>query len=530
MARGSVADRYLLRQRLPLESSSQMWDAHDATLDRRVTVRTLPAADPRAEDFLDAARRAALVSEQRLPRVLDAGTDEDLAYVVEEHVDGVSLGELLAEGPLEPAAVRALVGEAAAALDAAARRGLHHARLTPESVLLCVDGQVRVLGTAMEGALELDPPHVSPVRAATLANRRDALGLVALVYAGLTGRWPAAEDVEPYPSLPPAPVDGAHGAPIPPKDLRPEVPNDLDTLCAVTFGPHEDGPRDPGELSLQLAPWSMAPWAGTLRRLRGEHAEREVRERLPSREEVPEAEPPAPFTAPEPTSSPPREQSRFVLGVVGACLAVGAVLAVWSLSGVLPDRETLTPARSETSASAAPATGEAAPSAPEPAEPEPAPEPAPPAPVLLPVTASAMDPLGDDDENGAQAAAVVDGDPATSWQSEAYSSPAFGGLKDGLGLLLDLGAEHDVTSVDVTAAGDGGRLELRTAPGPGLDGSVPVAESAAGGELRLAPEQPVRARYLVLWFTELPQAGGDNRADVAEVRVTGTPAAAVAGG
>ncbi len=110
--------------------------------------------------------------------------------------------DLLRSGPLRPAAVRALVGEVATALDAAARRGLHHTRLTPDDVLLDAEGVVRVRGVGVEAALEVDPPAVSAARAAALANRADAVGLVALVYAGLVGRWPSLEGLAPCAALP----------------------------------------------------------------------------------------------------------------------------------------------------------------------------------------------------------------------------------------------------------------------------------------------------------------------------------------
>ena len=45
---------------------------------------------------------------------------------------------------------------------------------------------------------------------------------------------------------------------MPPADLVPDVPNDLDTLCVVTLGRHNDGPRTPAELAQQLAPWPTA--------------------------------------------------------------------------------------------------------------------------------------------------------------------------------------------------------------------------------------------------------------------------------
>jgi len=53
----------------------------------------------------------------------------------------------------------------------------------------------------------------------------------------------------------------------------------------------------------------------------------------------------------------------------------------------------------------------------------------------------------------------------------------------------------------------------------------PVAKASGAGDLTLVPAgeggapQPVRARYLVLWWTALPPVSGGYRAEVAEVVV-----------
>jgi hypothetical protein len=516
-----VADRYALDRELSVavQLGTREFRGRDLTLDRPVRVRTLPATDARAEEFLDAARRAAMLADPRIPRILDAGTDLTAAdgsatvFVVEEAVEGRSMSDLLRSGPLKPAAVRALVGEVASALDVAARRGLHHTRLTPDDVVLGPDGVVRVRGVGVEAALEVDPPAVSPARAAVLANRADAVGLVALVYAGLVARWPVLEGLAPHAGLPPSPT--ADGQPLPPKDVRPDVPNDLDTLCTVTFGPHQDGPRDPAELALQLAPWTMAPWEETLRRMRGEAATKEFRGRLKNRDEVvPEAEPPVPFTRPHTTARPPRNDSRLVLAIVGAVVVVGLVLALWQLSRIAVPRP-VSDAVASTTASA-PAVTSSAPA------PAPSPAAAPVTPTVLPVTAiSALDPQGGG-ESSETAPRAIDGDPATAWESQRYNSATFAGLKDGMGLLLDLGVEVDVTQVQLSDGGDGGSVSLLTAPGPALDGSTPVATTPAGGPQTLTPAEPVRSRYLVVWFTELPTTEGVFRASVSEIVVTGT--------
>ena len=81
--------------------------------------------------------------------------------------------------------VRRITGEVAAALESAGQRGMHHLDLKPDDVLRTPDGDVRLRGL-----------ETAAVRAgedgaeAEDAARRDAVGVVALAYAGLTGLWP----------------------------------------------------------------------------------------------------------------------------------------------------------------------------------------------------------------------------------------------------------------------------------------------------------------------------------------------------
>ena len=58
---------------------------------------------------------------------------------------------------------------------------------------------------------------------------------------------------------------------------------------------------------------------------------------------------------------------------------------------------------------------------------------------------------------------LVDGDPATAWTTERYSSAAFGNLKDGVGVLLDLGRPVPIAEVRLLGLGPGQSLQLRVA-------------------------------------------------------------------
>jgi serine/threonine protein kinase len=246
--RGTVlAGRYRLEERIQSNTDGALWRAVDATLDRRVSIRVMRPGHPFAADVADAARRAALIDDDRLVRVLDVGSDGEIGFVVSEDVDGDSLAVLVERSPLAPPVVRRIVGEVSQGLEAAAVRGLHHLCLTPRSVIVCRDGSVKIVGTAVEAAATgLEPAH------AATASRDDATALVGLLYSGLTGRWPLGNT-----GFPPAPR-GEGGAPVPPADLVRGIPNDLDTLCVVTLGGSDDGPRSPAELARELAPWPSA--------------------------------------------------------------------------------------------------------------------------------------------------------------------------------------------------------------------------------------------------------------------------------
>jgi hypothetical protein len=115
---------------------------------------------------------------------------------------------------------------------------------------------------------------------------------------------------------------------------------------------------------------------------------------------------------------------------------------------------------------------------------------------------------------------VTDGDPSTSWHSDRYQSPTFGGIKQGLGLVLDLGATSTVTRVTLTAPGTDGTVELRAAGGPDGSGSQLLATGRIdGGDTVLTPSAPASTRYVVLWFTRVPQTDQGRRIVVDEVVV-----------
>src|SRR6266536_135481 len=132
--------------------------------------------------------------------------------------------------------------------------------------------------------------------------------------------------------------------------------------------------------------------------------------------------------------------------------------------------------------------------------------------------ALAFDPLGDGHENDDQAPRAIDQDAATAWTTQHYNRPALGGLKPGVGLVLDAGHPVAADELDLTLLSAGGSLEVYAAP----DNADRAPTSFPDGWTRLAtapaitsPQQRLTLsgagsfRWYLVWFTSLPPAPDD---------------------
>ncbi|ANS79281.1 putative peptidoglycan lipid II flippase MurJ [Serinicoccus hydrothermalis] len=606
-----LGDRYVLDELLAEREGGglEYWSARDATLGRLVAVTVLPSQGESAEiaeAVLDGARRVASVDDPRLVRVLDVGERDGLCWIVEEGLsEAESLASLVEQHPVPAEEARRIVGESAAALESARRRGLHHLYLNPHSVLRTTDGTVKVSGVGVASALE-GTDDVTADEASLI----DAADLVSLLYTALTGRWPGEDlaGVRPARRL----ADGTLPAP---SELVSGVPGDLDALCRLAHGSEADlqsAPHTPGELAHQLSPWAseivraarpdeLQPPRGT----RGEdhRAEDALRGTAGASAAATAARPShaddSPQASGEPTDEVPQPyyrtqgrsaagsgsgaqavperpgnrtddtmggllrggearqeradraqaaagatalatqrpedddglreergtgaQTAMVVVIILALLAIALFLGWSVLRGLGGGDEdpagagaTSPPSASEPAADedASTATGE---TPTEEGSTEQAPEPA--AAVAVEGITS-FDPEGDGDERNDLAPLAVDGDEGTEWTSHTYLSPGWGSLKNGTGLILDLGEDATVSEVEVVLGeGDMGAT-LYLSDSPSLEDATELgSDDAAEGTWTVSPDEPATGRYLILWFTRAYTAPEGEIVRVAEITV-----------
>lgn len=141
------------------------------------------------------------------------------------------------------------------------------------------------------------------------------------------------------------------------------------------------------------------------------------------------------------------------------------------------------------------------------------------------VTAKDFDPQGSPprEENPELVPNVLDGDDETTWHTSTYEQDfGPGGLKTGVGLLLDLGAARGVRQVAVAVSGETSLAAYLTQQPPtGVGDLTPAGETSGNGVITINLDEAVSARYVTVWLTSLPTVEGGFRGTISEVQVRG---------
>jgi tRNA A-37 threonylcarbamoyl transferase component Bud32 len=125
-----------------------VYKARQPSLDRLVAVKVLApeaARDPAfAERFAREARALARLNHPNIVAIHDIGRAGELCYIVMEHVDGVTLRQLLSGGHLTPQQALSIVPQLCDALQYAHEEGIVHRDIKPENILFDRKGRVKI--------------------------------------------------------------------------------------------------------------------------------------------------------------------------------------------------------------------------------------------------------------------------------------------------------------------------------------------------------------------------------------------------
>jgi eukaryotic-like serine/threonine-protein kinase len=500
--RSHLAERYHLEEPIASGGAAIVWRAFDENLSRSVAIKLLHphhATDATVvERFERESRAAAQLNHPNAVRIYDTGREDELVYLVMEHVDGPSLREVLRDrGQLEPITVAALGEQVASALGEAHAHGLVHRDIKPANILLSSDGTVKVtdfgIAKALSGAdATLTTPgtvvgtaaYVAPeqLQDSEVDARADIYALGIVLYECLTGS-PAFSGDTPTAT---AAMRLTHEL-LPPRQLRADVPRALDDIVVrATRKNRRDRFTDGSLMASALAPLVAAKPSDITASLLSTTQDDLLNGLVGDLEQ-------RPYSGPMPVTR--REYARrltaaFVGGLVLTLVAVFATQALREPEPTIVTSELFNWTVVDTA-------------------------------VFDPT-----DPFGGDNPDLAPLAA--DNDLQTSWLSDSYEVRDFGPDRDGIGLVFDLGGSQEVRGVTVELVRGGLDVELYASD------ELPDAEDgvAAWGDLRASQTgirsrqpfllQPTAQRYWMLWITGLSASStGEYRAEVSEVFFTG---------
>src|SRR5215470_4013943 len=146
---GSRLGPYEILAPLGRGGMGEVYRAHDARLGRDVAIKALSAEfarDPeRLARFRREAQTLAALNHPNIAAIYGLEEAGEAPHLVLELVQGETLAERLARGPLTPREALALGVQVAAAIEAAHERGVVHRDLKPGNVMVCASGVAKVL-------------------------------------------------------------------------------------------------------------------------------------------------------------------------------------------------------------------------------------------------------------------------------------------------------------------------------------------------------------------------------------------------
>jgi tRNA A-37 threonylcarbamoyl transferase component Bud32 len=200
------------------------------------------ASAEEAQRFRTEAEAAAQLDHPGIVPIYEIGEHDGQCYFSMALVEGPSLSAELERGPWAPRRAAQLLADVAETIGYAHKRGVVHRDLKPGNILLDRDGRPRVTDFGLAKLLDSDsqlthtgqalgtPSYMAPEQAAAqseaIGPKTDVYALGAVLYCMLTGR-PPFQGPTAYATIAALLQD----EPPPPQQLRPEIADDLQTIC-----------------------------------------------------------------------------------------------------------------------------------------------------------------------------------------------------------------------------------------------------------------------------------------------------------
>ena len=200
---------YRVLERIGGGGMSDVYLAEDVRLGRKVALKLLAPefvnSQERLRRFLHEGKAASSLNHPNIVTVYEAGDEGGISYIAAEFVEGQTLAQRVADGPLALAECLRIAHEAASALAVAHAAGVVHRDIKPENIMVRNDGLVKVLDFGIARSTELLPAQVTRTHPGAILGtprymspeqargqqtdaRTDVFSLAAVIYEIASGR------------------------------------------------------------------------------------------------------------------------------------------------------------------------------------------------------------------------------------------------------------------------------------------------------------------------------------------------------
>ena len=149
LAHGTRLGPYEIHSQLGAGGMGEVYRARDVRLGRDVAIKVLPTAfstdEDRLERFEQEARATGILNHPNILAIHDIGTHDGAPYVISELLEGSTLRERMAGGPLPYRKTLDYAQQIASGLAAAHAKGIVHRDLKPENLFITREGHVKIL-------------------------------------------------------------------------------------------------------------------------------------------------------------------------------------------------------------------------------------------------------------------------------------------------------------------------------------------------------------------------------------------------
>jgi len=165
LSTGTKLGRYEIQSQLGAGGMGEVYLAHDATLNRKVALKILPAPlasnQNRMGRFTQEAQAAAALNHPNIAHVYEIGKHAGVHFIAMEYVDGVTLREAIHRERTSIPKLLRYLQQVAEGLTKAHAAGIVHRDLKPDNVMITRDGYAKILDFGLAKLIE--PMTAQPI-------------------------------------------------------------------------------------------------------------------------------------------------------------------------------------------------------------------------------------------------------------------------------------------------------------------------------------------------------------------------------